>query len=59
MVLYAGLGERDLAFNELERMYRHYDPLLFWLCAVPPITEQLHSDRRFGEMARRIGLWRG
>ncbi len=53
--LYAGLGERDLAFELLERAYQDHDSLLFWLCACPT-SQPLRSDPRFEEMVRRIGV---
>ena len=49
--MYAGLGERDLAFEWLEKGYRHHDPMSFWL-RVCPTSEPLRSDPRFEEIAR-------
>jgi tetratricopeptide (TPR) repeat protein len=53
--LYAGLGERDRAFEWLEKALDERDRMLFWLCSVP-FFEPLRSGPRFDEMARRIGL---
>ena len=55
LCLYAGLGERDLAFELLEKAYQDHDPLPFWLCACPT-CQPLRSDPRFDEMVRRIGV---
>ena len=55
LCLYAGLGERDLAFELLEKAYREHDSLPFWLCACPT-CQPLRSDPRFDEMVRRIGV---
>lgn len=53
--LYAGLGERDRAFEWLERAYRDRDASLFWL-RVMPAYDPLRSDARFEDMLQRIGL---
>ena len=55
LCLYAGLGERDLAFDLLEKAYQDHDSLSFWLCACPT-AQPLRSDHRFDEMVHRIGL---
>jgi tetratricopeptide (TPR) repeat protein len=55
LCLYAGLGERELAFELLEKAYRDHDSLAFWLCACPT-CQPLRCDPRFGEMVRRIGV---
>jgi len=53
--LYAGLGDRDRAFEWIEKAFEEHDPLLFWLRSVP-YFEPLRADPRFEEMAGRIGL---
>jgi TolB-like protein/tetratricopeptide (TPR) repeat protein len=53
--LYAGLGERDRAFEWLDKAYQEHDPMLFWMRAVP-LFEALRCDPRFDEMACRVGL---
>jgi tetratricopeptide (TPR) repeat protein len=55
--LYAGLGERDRAFEWLEKAFEERDPMLFWLRSVP-YFEPLRTDPRFEEMVCRIGLAR-
>jgi tetratricopeptide (TPR) repeat protein len=53
--LYAGLGDRDLAFELLEKAYQDHDSLPYWLCACPTCLP-LRPDPRFDEMVHRIGL---
>jgi serine/threonine-protein kinase len=54
-LVYAGLGEKDRAFELLEKSYRehtvdmltlHYDPLI----------DNLRSDPRFADLLRRVGF---
>ena len=54
-MLYAGLGEKDQAFQWLERGYqdRAFDmPYL----KVDPLIDNLRSDPRFADLMRRVGL---
>ena len=53
--LHAGLGDRDRAFEWLEKAFQDRDPILFWLRSVP-FFEPLRADPRFEEMMHRIGL---
>lgn len=54
-IAYAGLGDRDRAFQFLETAYRERAP---WICQfyVDPRLDVLRSDPRFDDLARRIGL---
>jgi len=53
VLVFAGLGERDEAFNWLERAYdERYGPLM--LLRVDPNLAALRDDPRFEEFARRI-----
>lgn len=52
---YALLGERDKAFEWLERSFRQREGLLMFL-TVSPYLAALRSDPRFRNLARRMGL---
>jgi TolB-like protein/tetratricopeptide (TPR) repeat protein len=54
-VIHAGLGEIDAAFDWLEADYRLRDGRLFWLPGTPGL-DPLHSDARFADLLRRIGV---
>ena len=55
--IYAELGDKDHAFEWLEKAYEERDSLLIFINTVP-IFDSLHSDPRFGDLIRRIGLAR-
>jgi TolB-like protein/Tfp pilus assembly protein PilF len=52
---YAALGENDQAFTWLEKTYDDRNEMLIWL-KVDPIFDSLHSDPRFADLVRRVGL---
>ncbi len=53
--IYAALGDKEAAFEWLDRaLDQHSNSCL--LLAIDPAFENLRSDRRFQEAARRIGL---
>ncbi len=54
-VLYAGAGDKEQAFAELERSFEARDPQLQYL-NVEPHFDTLRDDRRFQELVKRIGL---
>ena len=54
-VIYAGLGEKDEAFVWLNRAYQERSYLLTYL-TVDERLDKLHSDPRFDELVRRVGL---
>jgi tetratricopeptide (TPR) repeat protein len=54
-LVYAGLGEKDLAFEWLERAYNERDKGLISLKVDPPL-DPLRSDPRFQDLVRRLGL---
>ena len=53
--VYAALGEKDEAFDCLEKAYQTHDFFLSFL-NVDPHLDPLHSDARFVELVRRLGL---
>jgi serine/threonine protein kinase/tetratricopeptide (TPR) repeat protein len=54
-IIYAGLGEKDEAFTWLNRAFDDRSYLLTYL-TVDERLDALHSDPRFDELRRRIGL---
>lgn len=53
--VYVGLGEKDQAFQWLEKAYQERSGFLIFV-RVDPIFEPLRSDRRFDALLRRMGL---
>ena len=53
--VYSGLGEKERVFRWLEKAYAGGDDGLTKL-KTDPIFDSLHSDPRFTDLARRIGL---
>ncbi len=54
-LIYVGLGEKDEAFEWLEKAYgERSGPLR--LLNIDPLFDSLRSDRRFQDLLRRIGL---
>jgi TolB-like protein len=54
-VVYVGLGEKEQAFEWLEKAYRDHSPWLIWL-NVDPRFDRLHGDPRYTDLLRRMGL---
>ena len=54
-VIYVGLGKKDEAFVWLDRAYQERSYLLTYL-TVDERLDNLHSDPRFDELRRRVGL---
>jgi TolB-like protein/DNA-binding winged helix-turn-helix (wHTH) protein/Tfp pilus assembly protein PilF len=52
---YIGLGEHDQALDWLEKAYQEKNSSLVFLTARPTF-DRLHSDRRFTDLLKRIGL---
>jgi TolB-like protein/tetratricopeptide (TPR) repeat protein len=54
-IVYAGLGQSDEAFRQLEAAYAERAAWLVFL-RVDPFLERLRNDRRFPAMVRRVGF---
>ncbi len=54
-LLYGGLGDRDRAFDLLEKCYQDRHPQLFWL-PLQPGFRPLYDDPRFAALLRKINL---
>ena len=54
-VIYAGLGDKDEAFRFLEKSYQEHSAALPYL-AVDPFWYGMHSDPRYTDLLRRMGL---
>jgi hypothetical protein len=54
--IYAGLGEKDKAFEWLERGYEERSIDLRESIKVDPIWDPLRSDPRFTDLLRRVNL---
>jgi tetratricopeptide (TPR) repeat protein len=52
---YAKLGERDHAFSWLDKAYDERSPWLTYI-KTDPAFDSLHSDPRFADLLRRVGL---
>jgi hypothetical protein len=54
-VIYASLGETDLAFEWLDRARREHSALISALLVIPEYRV-LHGDPRFAKLVRDVGL---
>jgi Flp pilus assembly protein TadD len=55
VVIYAGFGDADAAFDWLKTAFRLRDDKLFWLTLMPAF-HPLRSDPRFADLVHRMGL---
>jgi serine/threonine protein kinase/tetratricopeptide (TPR) repeat protein len=53
--LYASLGDRDQAFNWIEKAFDEHSPWLFFL-KTDPAFDTLRDDPRFDRLLRRVGV---
>lgn len=53
--IYAALGQKDLAFEWLERVYKDHSYYVVWL-NVDRVFDGLRSDARFQDLLNRIGI---
>lgn len=54
--VYAGLGEKDKAFQYLEKAYDERSLDISWHLKADLRIDNLRSDKRFQDLARRVGL---
>ena len=54
-IVYVGLDDKESAFIWLRRAYDEHSYWLSWL-AVDPRWDPVHTDPRFGDLVRAIGL---
>ena len=55
VVVYAGLDDKDKAFAWLEKAYQNRSVFMMFL-RLEPLMEPLHSDPRWKDLERRIGI---
>jgi tetratricopeptide (TPR) repeat protein len=55
-LLYAGLGDKDVAFEWLERAYTERSAFNLMTLAVEPRLDSLREDPRFRDLLRRMNL---
>jgi serine/threonine-protein kinase len=54
-LIYVGIGDRDRAFEWLDKAYLDRSDLLVYL-KVDPRLDPIRSDRRFGDLVARVGI---
>jgi len=54
-LIYVGLGQRDQAFNWLQKAYQERSDQLVYL-KVDPRLDPVRSDSRFADLVRRVGI---
>jgi DNA-binding winged helix-turn-helix (wHTH) protein/TolB-like protein/Flp pilus assembly protein TadD len=54
-LFYTGVGDKDKAFEQLNKAYEVHDPQLIWF-RIEPELDDLHADPRFAELMRRMKL---
>ena len=54
--IYAGLGDKDRAFNFLDKAYQERSFDLVWNLKSDPRLANLRSDPRLENLLRRVGL---
>jgi tetratricopeptide (TPR) repeat protein len=55
-VIYTGLGDKDRAFEWLEKAYREREGWLAWYFILDPEFDSLRSDSRYNDLLQRLGL---
>jgi len=55
VIVYTGLDDKERAFTWLERAFADHSVFLAFL-KLEPLMERLHSDARWNDLERRVGL---
>jgi serine/threonine protein kinase/tetratricopeptide (TPR) repeat protein len=55
-VIYTGLGDKDRAFQWLQKAYQEREGWLVWYFILDPEFDSLRSDSRYGDLLQRLGL---
>jgi tetratricopeptide (TPR) repeat protein len=55
VIVYSGLGEKDRAFEWLERAYQQHEGMVPWI-TVGPMADPLRDDPRFEDLLQRLNL---
>jgi TolB-like protein/DNA-binding winged helix-turn-helix (wHTH) protein/Flp pilus assembly protein TadD len=55
-IIYTGLGNHDKAFDWLGKAFERRNAFLIYFFRVNPLFDSLHSDPRFADLVRRMGL---
>jgi serine/threonine-protein kinase len=53
--IYAALGEKDQALEWLQKVYDDHSWVILYINCYPEF-DSLHSDARFADLVRRVGL---
>ena len=54
-IIYVGLGDKEHAFEWLEKAFRERSDILIYL-QVDPRLDPIRSDPRFADLVRRVGI---
>jgi hypothetical protein len=54
--IYAGLGQKDKAFQLIEKAYRENSLDVSWILKPDLRTDNLRTDPRFQDLLHRVGL---
>jgi tetratricopeptide (TPR) repeat protein len=57
-VVWAGMGEEDLAVEWLEKAFQSREYMMLWLGTLPEFRT-MHADVRFQDLVRRVGVMEG
>jgi tetratricopeptide (TPR) repeat protein len=55
-VIYTGLGDKDRAFEWLQKAYQEREGWLVWYFILDPEFDSVRSDSRYGDLLQRLSL---